>query len=53
MIGSYSANQQTISDFLKMDYFSIYFDQRTFIEQAPVIETKIFVDKNGDMYEKE
>jgi len=53
MIGSYSTNQQTISEFLKMDYFSIYFDQRTFIEQAPVIKTKIIVDINGNMYEKE
>ncbi|MCT2537156.1 rhomboid family intramembrane serine protease [Aquibacillus koreensis] len=52
MTGSYAENQQTISEFFKKNSFSIYFDQRTFIEQAPVIKTKIIVDIHGSMYEE-
>lgn len=51
MMGNYSNNYEAISNYLKRDQFTIYFDQRTFIEQVPVIKTKIIVDINGNMYE--
>lgn len=51
MLGNYSKNNQKISNYLKSDQYTIYFDQRTFIEQAPVLKTKIIVDLNGNMYE--
>lgn len=51
MMGNYSNNYEAISNYLKKDQYTIYFDQRTFIEQVPVIKTKIIVDLNGNMYE--
>lgn len=51
MLGNYSSSQQKIDDYLKANQYTIYFDQRTFIEQAPVLKTKIIVDINGNMYE--
>ncbi|WP_419393298.1 hypothetical protein [Cytobacillus praedii] len=51
MMGNYSNNYEAISNYLKKDQYTIYFDQRTFIEQVPVIKTKVIVDINGNMFE--
>lgn len=51
MLGNYSKNNQYITRYLNADQYTIYFDQRTFIEQAPVLKTKIIKDINENIYE--
>ncbi|MFJ5624823.1 hypothetical protein ACIQD3_19330 [Peribacillus loiseleuriae] len=52
MKGNYSTSQQFISKYLNGKQYSIYYDQRTFFEQAPVLETRVIVDPNGQIYGK-
>lgn len=44
MLGNYRANYSRIQEFTQEENFVIYFDQRTFFEQAPVIFTKVIVE---------
>lgn len=52
MLGNYSKNYNEISNFVKSNKHNIYFDQRTFIEQVPVIKVKIIQDLKGSIYEE-
>ncbi|EDZ57562.1 hypothetical protein ACS47_16205 [Bacillus cereus] len=50
MKGNYSKNQQFITKYLNGKQYNIYYDQRTFLKQAPVLETRIIVDSKGRIY---
>ncbi|KZB92460.1 hypothetical protein A2U94_05440 [Bacillus sp. VT 712] len=52
MVGNYLNSQQYISNSLNGSRYSIYYDQRTFLDQAPVIETRIIKDSNQWIYGK-
>ncbi|WP_242240640.1 hypothetical protein [Bacillus cereus group sp. BfR-BA-01309] len=51
MLGNYSKNYNEISNFIKSNKHNIYFDQRTFIEQVPVIKVKIIQDLKQNIHE--
>ncbi|MCU9613215.1 rhomboid family intramembrane serine protease [Caldibacillus lycopersici] len=50
MLGNYESNKEKLNEFVNNNKYSIYFDQRTFINQAPVLLTKRLVDANGNVY---
>jgi Tfp pilus assembly protein PilF len=52
MMDNYQNGQQYISDYLNASRYSIYYDQRTFLDQAPVIEARIIKDSNKRIYGK-
>lgn len=51
MLGNYLKNESNIEKYLDDSQYSIYYDQRTFIDQAPVIEARIIKDSNQQIYE--
>ncbi|MFI8673332.1 hypothetical protein [Bacillus paranthracis] len=52
MLGSYSKNYNEVSNFINSNKHNIYFDERTFIEQVPVIKVKIIQDLKDNIHEE-
>ncbi len=50
--GSYSKNYNEVSNFINSNKHNIYFDERTFIEQVPVIKVKIIQDLKDNIHEE-
>lgn len=49
MVGNYGGSDRKIGRYVKDESYVIYFTQSTFVEQAPVIETRVIVDLEGKM----